>query len=226
MKCLYSFVLLLFTSTLYAQTSTEVPMGQGAGLYLDVHAGFNRATLSGSGVDRMDDITSGHGDEMRIESHTGFEGGINIRQTLGGFFHVKSGINFSQRGTTLWNTGYVKLPRYQSLYLGLPLLFGFTTNGYKTNIKFAFTLDAGIAVYANISSSTDWIVDTHAVTDFLFQPGMSYQITPLLNLGVQYRYAKDLTTAYTFYYVPEHKYEDKYTTQALLVSLRFKPRKL
>lgn len=223
MKYLLLSTCLLLTTNLFAQTTTEVPVGKGTGWYLDIHAGFNKATLSGSGVDRMADVASGHGDELRVESHTGLEAGVNIRRTLGGFFHVKSGINFSQRGTTLWNTGYVELPNYQSAYLGLPLLLGFTTNGYKTNIKFALTVDAGVAVFANVKTNTlSWIKETHAVTDFIFQPGLAYQITPALTLGAQYRYAKDLSNAYTFYYLPEYKYEHRYTTNAFLLSLRFR----
>ncbi|MBX2916268.1 MAG: outer membrane beta-barrel protein [Cyclobacteriaceae bacterium] len=222
----YTFVVaaLLITSTLQAQTTTA-PLGNLTGWYLDVHAGFNKAVMSGSGVDRMAGVATSHGSKLRVEGHKGFEAGINVRKTLGDFFHVKSGINFSQRGTTLWNTPYVEFPVYQSSYIGIPLLVGFATN-YRTDDKMALSVDAGIALFANSSTDQlDWIIDTHAVTDFIFQPELSFKISPMLTVGIQYRYAKDLNSAYTFFYsnvsVPKD-YEHYYTTKALLVSVRLK----
>jgi len=224
MKYKFALAAILFTSTLQAQTTTE-PLGKGTSWYLDVHAGFNKAVMSGSGVDRMADVATSHGSSLRVEGHQGFEAGINLRRTLGSIFHVKSGINFSQRGTTLWNTPYVEFPVYQSDYIGIPLLVGFATN-YQTDDKIALSVDLGVALFANLNTDQlDWIIDTHAVTNFIFQPELSYKISPLLTIGVQYRYAKDLNSAYTFFYsnvsVPKD-YEHYYTTKALLVSVRFK----
>ena len=90
----------------------------------------------------------------------------------------------------------------------------------------ALSVDLGVALFANSSTDQlDWIIDTHAVTDFIFQPELSYKISPNLTVGVQYRYAKDLNSAYTFFYsdIPVPKYYDHYyTTNALLLSLRYK----
>ena len=222
--------LLLVVLTVVFSASAQSDSPAISPWYLDISLGIVQSKLSGSEVDFMQSIVTSHRDgELKMKSRTGIGLDFLARRRLGNHFHLKSGLQYVQRGASLENTGYVQKPYPSAEYLGVPFIIGVTTGSYGNEKAFGLYLNGGMAYLLNVADNSTWVTKTHSVLDIVIETGVEIALSRTVSLGLNYKLMKDLNKAHTFsrQYSDgtgnlnlRREYDYYYTTQTFSASLR------